>query len=211
MGVRLAEGRGMAQDNQSAQQWLEKAAQQKLAPAQYRLAAMLERGLGGPKDLKRAQELYASAAAQGHVRAMHNLGVLNAEGAGGKVDYVAATSWFRKAADYGLRDSQYNLAILNARGMGVEKNLPAAWAWFTVAATQGDADSAQKREEIAALLTPTQTAAAKAIVEAYRPQTPNPAVNDVAPPPGGWDLLSVTNTPKPAAPGAAPKSKVSKL
>jgi TPR repeat protein len=45
MGVRLAEGRGMPQDNQAALQWLEKAARQNLAPAQYRLAAMLERGV----------------------------------------------------------------------------------------------------------------------------------------------------------------------
>jgi localization factor PodJL len=209
MGVRLSEGRGMAQDNQAAQQWLDKAARQNLAPAQYRLAAMLERGLGGPKDLKRAQELYTRAATQGHVRAMHNLGVLSAEGVDGKPDYATAVSWFRKAADFGLRDSQYNLAILYARGMGVDKNLPVSWAWFTAAAAQGDADSAQKREDIAARLTPNQMAAARTMVEAYRPRTADPVINDVASPPGGWDAVTVTNTPKPTTP--APKAKVSKL
>ena len=209
MGVRLADGRGMAQDNQAARQWLELAAKQNLPPAQYRLGAMLERGIGGAKDVKRAQDLYAKAAAQGHVRAMHNMGVLSAEGAEGKPDYVAAASWFRKAADFGLRDSQYNLAILYARGMGVEKNLPVSWAWFTAATAQGDIDSAQKREEIAARLTPTQMAAAKAMVEAYRARTPDPASNEVTTPPGGWDTLSVTNTPKASAP--AQKAKVSKL
>ena len=209
IGVRLAEGRGMAQDNQAALQWFEKAASQNLAPAQYRLAAMLERGLGDAKDLKRAQDLYARAAAQGHVRAMHNLGVLSAEEADGKPDYSAAASWFRKAAEYGLRDSQYNLAVLNARGMGVEKNLPVAWAWFTAAAAQGDADSAQKRDEIAPRMTAPQMATAKALAEAYRPRTPDPMVNEAGAPPGGWDTLSVTNTPKPAAP--ASKAKVSKL
>ena len=209
MGVRLAEGRGMPQDNQAALQWLEKAARQNLAPAQYRLAAMLERGVGGPKDLKRALDLYGKAAAQGHVRAMHNMGVLNAEGVDGKPDYATAATWFRKAADFGLRDSQYNLAILYARGMGVDKNLPVSWAWFTAAAAMGDADSAQKREEIAARLNPNQMAAAKAMVEAFKARTPDPAVNDVATPPGGWDTATVTNLPKPAAP--TPKAKVSKL
>ena len=209
MGVRLADGRGMAQDSQAARQWLELAAKQNLPPAQYRLGAMLERGIGGAKDVKRAQDLYAKAAAQGHVRAMHNMGVLSAEGADGKPDYAAAATWFRKAADFGLRDSQYNLAILYARGMGVEKNLPVSWAWFTAATAQGDIDSAQKREEIAARLTPTQMAAAKAMVEAYRARTPDPASNEVATPPGGWDTLSVTNTPKASAPPQ--KAKVSKL
>jgi localization factor PodJL len=170
---------------------------------------MLERGLGDAKDLKRAQDLYARAAAQGHVRAMHNLGVLSAEEADGKPDYSAAASWFRKAAEYGLRDSQYNLAVLNARGMGVEKNLPVAWAWFTAAAAQGDADSAQKRDEIAPRMTAPQMATAKALAEAYRPRTPDPMVNEAGAPPGGWDTLSVTNTPKASAP--AQKAKVSKL
>jgi localization factor PodJL len=209
MGVRLADGRGMAQDAQAARQWFEKAARQGLPPAQYRLGAMLERGVGGAKDVKRAQDLYTQAATQGHVRAMHNLGVLNAEGAEGKPDYAAAAAWFRKAADHGLRDSQYNLAILYARGMGVEKNLSASWAWFTAATAQGDADSAQKREEIATRLTPAQLSAAKAMVEAFRMRSPDPAANEVAAPPGGWDALSVTNSPKPAAP--APKAKISTL
>jgi localization factor PodJL len=140
---------------------------------------------------------------------MHNLGVLSAEGVDGKPDYATAVSWFRKAADFGLRDSQYNLAILYARGMGVDKNLPTSWAWFTAAAGQGDADSAQKREDIAARLTPNQMAAARTMVEAYRPRTADPVINDVAAPAGGWDAVTVTNTPKPATP--APKAKVSKL
>ncbi len=209
MGVRLAEGRGMAQDNQAAQQWLEKAARQNLAPAQYRLAAMLERGVGGPKDLKRALDLYGKAAAQGHVRAMHNMGVLNAEGVDGKPDYAIAANWFRKAADFGLRDSQYNLAILYARGMGVDKNLPVSWAWFTAAAAMGDADSGQKREEIGARLNPNQMAAAKSMVEAFKARTPDPAVNEVATPPGGWETATVTSIPKPAAP--KPKARISNL
>ena len=212
MGARLAEGRGVSIDNHAALAWFEKAAQQNLAPAQFRLAAMLERGLGADKDLKRAAEVYAKAAAQGHVRAMHNLGVLYAEGLDGKPDYVTAANWFRKAADYGVGDSQYNLAILFGRGMGVEKNLPMAWAWFTAAAAQGDKDSAQKRDDITVRLNGVQMSAAKALAEAYRPRTPDPAINQVTTPPGGWETLSVATPPKPAAAAPTPpKAKVSRL
>ena len=211
MGVRLAEGREVGVDNPAALQWFEKAAQQNLAPAQFRLAAMLERGLGADKNLKRASDFYTRAATQGHVRAMHNLGVLHAEGLDGKPDYSTAANWFRKAAEYGVGDSQYNLAILYARGMGVEKNLPAAWAWFTAAAAQGDKDSAQKRDEITLRLNGVQMTAAKALAEANRPRTPDPAINQVTTPPGGWETLSVATPPKPAAASTPPKAKVSKL
>jgi len=211
MGVRLAEGRGVSVDNPTALQWFEKAAQQNVAPAQFRLAAMLERGLGADKDLKRAADVYARAAMQGHVRAMHNLGVLHAEGLDGKPDYVTAANWFRKAAEYGVGDSHYNLAILHARGMGVDKNLPMAWAWFSAAATQGDKDSALKRDDITLRLNGAQMTAAKAIAESFRPRTPDPAINQVTTPPGGWETLSVASPPKPAATTTPPKAKVSKL
>jgi len=211
MGVRLAEGRGVSVDNQAAMQWFEKSAQQNLAPAQFRLAAMLERGLGADKNLKRAGDIYAKAATQGHVRAMHNLGVLHAEGLDGKPDYATAANWFRKAAEYGVGDSQYNLAILYARGMGVEKNLPQAWAWFTAAAAQGDQDSALKRDDIKQRLNGVQMTAAKAMADAYRPRTPDPAINQITTPPGGWETLSVATPPKPAAASTPPKAKVSKL
>ena len=211
MGVRLAEGRDVSVDNKVALEWFEKAAQHNLAPAQFRLAAMLERGLGADKNLKRAADVYTKAAAQGHVRAMHNLGVLHAEGLDGKPDYVTAANWFRKAAEYGVGDSQYNLAILYARGMGVDKNLPMAWAWFSAAAAQGDKDSAQKRDDITVRLNGAQMTAAKAVAEAYRPRTPDPAINQVTSQPGGWETLSVATPPKPAATATPPKAKVSKL
>ncbi len=211
MGARLAEGRGVTIDNPAALQWFEKAAEQNLAPAQFRLAAMLERGLGAEKNLKRAAEVYAKAASQGHVRAMHNLGVLYAEGLGGKPDYATAANWFRKAADFGVGDSQYNLAILYARGMGVDKNLPMAWAWFTAAAAQGDKDSAQKRDDITVRLSGVQMTAAKAIADAFRPRTPDPAINQVTTPADGWETLSVASPPRPAAATTPPKAKVSKL
>ena len=211
MGIRLAEGRGVGVDNQAALQWFEKSAQQNLAPAQFRLAAMVERGLGADKNLKRAADIYAKAAAQGHVRAMHNLGVLHAEGLDGKPDYATAANWFRKAAEYGVGDSQYNLAILYARGMGVEKNLPMAWAWFTAAAAQGDQDSALKRDDVTQRLNGVQMTAAKAMADAFRPRTPDPAINQITTPPGGWETLSVATPPKPAAASTPPKAKVSKL
>jgi localization factor PodJL len=46
LASRLVEGRGLGRDAPQAARWLEKAAQQNYAPAQYRLAALYEKGAG---------------------------------------------------------------------------------------------------------------------------------------------------------------------
>jgi localization factor PodJL len=210
--MRYLDGRGMAQDAQQALNWLSKAAQQNLAPAQFRLASMHERGVGTPKDLKRARELYLKAAQQGHARSMHNLGVLYAEGAEGKPDYTTALTWFKKAAELGVRDSQFNLAILYARGMGTEQNIVQGWVWFNAATQQGDVDAGRKRDEIATRMTATQISTAKSQADSLKIRKPDVATNDVLPPAGGWDEtpeLSVQS--KPPATSATVNPRVSKL
>ena len=207
LASRLAEGRGLTRDLAVAAQWFEKAATQGFAPAEYRLASIYEKGLGMERDYARARIWYQRAADQGHARAMHNLAVLIADGTDGKPDYASAAGWFRKAAELGIRDSQYNLAILLARGMGVPQNLPQSYSWFSIAAAQGDEDAGKKRDDVGARLPAKDLVAAKALVEAFRPRSPDPLINEVPAPPGGWELT----TPAAPAPSRTPKAKVSSL
>ena len=196
-GARLAEGRGVTRDAKAAAVWFEKAASQGLAPAQYRLGTLLEKGIGVPRDIAMAKVWYQRAAEQGHGGAMHNLAVLVADGNGGKPDYAGAKTWFSNAAEHGVRDSQFNLAILYARGLGVGQDLVKSYVWFTLAANQGDEDAAKKRADVASRLDNAQLDQAKAEVAAFRPQKLEPAVNEVAPPPGGWDAQARTGEPEP--------------
>ena len=175
-GVRLADG--PARDFRGAIVLFEKAGD--MPAAQFRLALLYERGQGTPKNPALARALYQRAAEKGHVRAMHNLGVLYADGPDGKPDYALAAEWFRRAADYGLRDSQYNLATLTARGLGVEKKPVAAYSWFALAAAQGDAEAARQRDEIAKTMDAGSLRAGKAVTDAFRAKTPDPAVNQIA-------------------------------
>jgi localization factor PodJL len=180
-------GRGVARDLDIAAQLFEKAAAQGLVPAEYRLGTLYEKGIGVRRDSDQAMSWYHTAADHGNVRAMHNLGVLTAEGGdNSKPNYADAAQWFRKAAEYGVRDSQYNVAILLARGLGVQQNLSLSYVWFAIAANQGDDDAGKKRDDVAARLSAADLAAAKAMAAAFHPKTPDPAANDVAPPPGGW-------------------------
>ena len=201
VGVRFAEGKGVAPNLDEAAKWYDRAAQAGVVPAIFRLGTLYEKGLGVKKDIDIARRYYMQAAERGNAKAMHNLAVLDADGGGKGANYKSASQWFRKAADRGVADSQFNLGILYARGIGVEQNLAESFKWFSLAAAQGDADSVRKRDDIAKRLDPQSLAAAKLAIQTFtaEPQ-PDDAVN-VASPAGGWD-----SAPVPAA-AAKPVAK----
>jgi localization factor PodJL len=208
---RFADGHGVPQSDGEAVRWLELAAKQALAPAQFRLGAFYEKGIAVKRDLAVAHDLYAAAAAKGNAKAMHNLAVLYAEGINGPADYRTAAQWFHKAADRGITDSQYNLAILYARGIGVEQNYTESYKWFALAAGKGDGDAAKKRDEVAAHLDAQTLEAAKLAVQKWsaEPQ-PEDAVNAKAPP-GGWDAPEHAANTRSRVIGAKPLALEPKL
>ena len=206
IGVRYAEGKGVASNFDEAAKWYDRAAQAGVVPAIFRLGTLYEKGLSVKKDVDIARRYYLQAAERGNAKAMHNLAVLDADGGGKGANYKSAAQWFRKAADRGLADSQFNLGILYARGIGVEQNLAKSFKWFSLAAAQGDADSAHKRDDIAKRLDAQSLAAANLAIQTFtaEPQ-PDDAVN-VASPAGGWDSAPAqTGTAKPAARPVATK------
>jgi localization factor PodJL len=199
IGVRYAEGKGVAANFDEAAKWYDRAAQAGLVPAVFRLGTFYEKGLSVKKDVEIARRYYLQAAERGNAKAMHNLAVLDADGGGKGANYSGASQWFRKAADRGVADSQFNLGILYARGIGVEQNLAESFKWFSLAAAQGDADAASKRDDIAKRLDAQSLAAAKLAIQTFTPERqPDDAVN-VATPPGGWDSApSQATAAKPA-------------
>jgi localization factor PodJL len=210
IGVRFAEGKGVAANYDEAAKWLDRAAQAGVVPAIFRLGTFYEKGLSVKKDVDIARRYYMQAAERGNAKAMHNLAVLDADGGGKGADYKSASQWFRKAADRGIADSQYNLGILYARGIGVEQNLAESFKWFSLAAVQGDVDAGRKRDDIAKRLDPQSLAAAKLAIQTFtaEPQ-PDDAIN-VAAPAGGWDSAPATaGNAKPAVKPVATKRTAS--
>ncbi|NOJ40069.1 tetratricopeptide repeat protein [Bradyrhizobium australiense] len=205
VGVRFAEGKGVAPNLDEAAKWYDRAAQAGVVPALFRLGTFYEKGLSVKKDVDIARRYYLQAAERGSAKAMHNLAVLDADGGGKGANYKSASLWFRKAADRGVADSQFNLGILYARGIGVEQNLAESFKWFSLAAAQGDADAGRKRDDIAKRLDAQSLAAARLAIQTFtvEPQ-PEEAVN-VALPAGGWDSAPAAAPGKPAAKPAATK------
>jgi localization factor PodJL len=210
IGLRYAEGKGVASNFDEAAKWYDRAAQAGVVPAIFRLGTLYEKGLSVKKDADIARRYYMQAAERGNAKAMHNLAVLDADGGGKGADYKSASQWFRKAADRGVADSQFNLGILYARGIGVEQNLAESFKWFSLAAAQGDTDAGHKRDDIAKKLDPQSLAAAKLAIQTFTPEPqPEDAIN-VATPAGGWDAAPVqANTAKPAAKPVASKRTAS--
>lgn len=208
IGVRFAEGKGVAANYDEAAKWYDRAAQAGVVPATFRLGTLYEKGLGVKKDADIARRYYTQAAERGNAKAMHNLAVLDADGGGRGANYKSAAQWFRKAADRGVADSQFNLGILYARGIGVEQNLAESYKWFSLAAGQGDADAATKRDDVAKRLDPQSLAAAKLAIQTFsaEPQ-PDDAVN-VPAPNGGWDSAPQASA-KPAPKQVATKRAAS--
>lgn len=205
IGVRHAEGRGVAVNFDEAAKWYDRAAQAGVVPAMFRLGTLYEKGLGPKKDLDTARRYYTQAAERGNAKAMHNLAVLDADGGTKGANYKSASQWFRKAADRGVADSQFNLGILYARGIGVEQNLAESFKWFSLAAAQGDTDAGHKRDDVAKRLDPQSLAAAKLAIQTFVPEgQPDDAVN-VAAPAGGWDGAPTTAAKGPATKPAAIK------
>ena len=198
IGVRFAEGKGVAPDLDQAAKWYDRAAQAGVVPAIFRLGTFYEKGLSVKKDVDIARRYYAQAAERGSAKAMHNLAVLDADGGGKGANYKSASIWFRKAADRGVADSQFNLGILYARGIGVEQNLAESFKWFSLAAAQGDADAGRKRDDIAKRLDVQSLAAARLAIQTFTPEPQPDDVVNVAAPAGGWD-----SAPAPAT-GASP-------
>lgn len=178
VGARYAAGQGVGRDLQQTFLWYGRAAAQGLGIAQYRFAALYERGLGTARDAERARIWYARAAGQGNVKAMHNLAVLNVSG--GRSDYAAAAKWFAQAAEFGLADSQVNLAILFQNGLGVPKDLKLTYKWLALAKRGGDQEAASRAIQVRALLGTAELEAIDATIAAWRPRTPDPAVNETA-------------------------------
>jgi len=187
IGNRFAEGRGATKDLATAAAWYRRAADEGLAVGQYRLGSLYERGHGVSKDFNEAVKWYQRAADQGNVGAMHNLAVLLSQGGDGTPpDMAKAVEWFLAAANYGVKDSQYNLGVIYARGLGPKTDLAESYKWFAIAAAAGDADAADRRDEVAAMLDADQLASARAAVQAWRAKPPLTDANIVKAPEGGW-------------------------
>lgn len=100
--MRYAAGDGVVQNDKEAAKWLERAARQGLADAQYEYGLMLLQGRGVVQDYRAAFEWIEKPARRGHAKAQYSLGELYRYGTGTAIDKARAYLWFNLAAAQGV-------------------------------------------------------------------------------------------------------------
>ena len=122
-----------------AEPWLNKAATQGNALAQYALGTIfLSGGDGIKQDYEEAVKWYNLAAKQGLAFAQISLGNMYAAGEGVTRDYKEAAQWITRAADQGDSEGQTLLGNLYFDGLGLPQDYAEALKLFQKAAAQGN-------------------------------------------------------------------------
>lgn len=126
-------GQGVAQNDQLAQEWCQKAAEQGLAVAQSHLAFFLFE----QQHIEQAIIWWEKAAQQGNAEAQLQLGLLYYTGQGVPQDNDTAADWFELAAEQGNAEASFNLGVLYANG----GRYAHARHWWQKAVEQGSQDA----------------------------------------------------------------------
>jgi TPR repeat protein len=150
--------------------------------AQDLLGAMYEHGVGVAQDYGEAARWYRKAADQGYPSPQNSLGAAYYTGHGVAQDYAKAWKWYRRAADQGHAKAQYNLGVMYADGTGVPQDFVTAHMWLNLAAAHlnpgPDHDRAvERRDSIAAKMTPGQVAEAQKRAREFRPKVWRKAIS----------------------------------
>jgi len=133
--------------------------------AQTNLGFMYEEGQGVLQDYAEAVKWYRLAAEQDDVVAQYNLGFMYEMGKGVLQDYAEAVKWYRLAADQGDASAQTNLGFMYEDGQGVLQDNIKAHMWYNLAAANGYKNADEWRDKLAALMTATDIATARAMAK----------------------------------------------
>ncbi|GHD19662.1 tetratricopeptide repeat protein [Tianweitania populi] len=118
--------------------YFEKAADQKLADAEYAMAEVYANGVGGrTADEAMARSFLERAARQNYDTAQLEYASWLIAGRGGKRDAVAGFAWMKRAAEGGNVAARNRLAKLYVAGIGVEGDPIAGAAWYLRAQRAG--------------------------------------------------------------------------
>jgi uncharacterized protein len=116
----------------------EKAAEQKLADAEFAMAEVFTHGVGGrPVDEAKARDMLQRAARQGFDTAELEYASWLIAGRGGPQDAQAGFNWMKLAAEGGNVAAQNRLAKLYVEGIGNDGDPVLAAAWYLKAQRHG--------------------------------------------------------------------------
>jgi TPR repeat protein len=150
LGLRYANGTGVAKDPVQAIHWFRQAAEQGYDEAQYILGCCYNGEDDFAKDPIEAAKWWGKAAAQGHADAQHCLALSYSIGQGVAKNPAEAVKWWRKAAEKNHVDAEFFLGLSYAEGLGVPKVPEQAVYWLRQAAAQGNGNALTELKKLGA-------------------------------------------------------------
>ena len=139
-----SESHDNAEQDAESVKWLQKAAEQGHAAAQYALGRAYMKGIGVTQSHRHGLKWLMLSARQHNHYAENYLGIAFRKGLGVVQDPGQAIRWYTRAAEEGnLRAAQFNLGRMYETGYGVPKDEELALHWYTKAADQGHRESMQ--------------------------------------------------------------------
>jgi TPR repeat protein len=137
LGKWLLEAKGPG-DGEEGRRWLERAATEDSAEAQYLLGRMYHEGEWVPRDPALAKSLLERSALQGYDSAINFLHMVESIGYSVEEGLHNRQPDLRKLAADGDAEAQYQLGMRLERGaLGSAKDVPAAVEWYRRAAASG--------------------------------------------------------------------------
>jgi len=136
LGVRYANGNGVAADGAAAAQWFARALPSRPDAATW-LGNLYGRGQGVPPDQAKARGYYQEGASRGDPTAQANLAIMMTFGRGGPADPEGAFAWYLAAARQGIPGALNGVGYSYLTGNGVPRDPVRAVIWLRAAADAG--------------------------------------------------------------------------
>lgn len=150
LGLKYAQGVGVAQDENKAFSLLASAAQagEPLAQLYWGRRAYTQSAAEGGPDYAEAFKWFMNAADKGNTEAQYLTGVMYMQGQGTEKSVSKALQAFSRAAEGGHASAQYVVGQSYYKGLGIRRNISEARKWLTKAAANGNQAAKDLLEEI---------------------------------------------------------------
>jgi TPR repeat protein len=167
-------GRGVMASQQQSLEWLKKAADADYVPAILSLASIYRDGRGVDKNTALAAKLEHHAADLGNPEAEYRIAERYQSGHSVAEDQKLATEWLTRAAASGHPGALYRMAQIAAADPEASADERIQSFVFMTLASQRGADDVKRNAQqelvaIRASLSPTELAAAQALLKAWKP------------------------------------------
>lgn len=137
LGMLYMQGLGVAQDDQQAISWFEKAALAGYPKAWYNWGTMYKNGDGTAQDFAKALEIFKRGAEKGSSNSMYAAGFMLYKGLGCQQDYTTAVKLFKQGAVKKSLGAMYMMGLCYRNGYGTAVNTDSARYWLSKSYTGG--------------------------------------------------------------------------